>query len=34
MVIGFFTGFAVLESLALLIDQGFSVMVFGVTRDT
>ena len=31
MVIGFFTGFAVLESLALLIDQGFSVMVSGVT---
>ena len=31
MVIGFFTGFAVLESLALLLDQGFSVMVSGVT---
>ena len=31
MVIGFFAGFVVLEALALLIDQGFSVMVAGVT---
>ena len=31
MVIGFFAGFAVLEALALLIDQGFSVMVAGIT---
>ena len=31
MTIGFFAGFAVLEALALLIDQGFSVMVAGVT---
>ena len=31
MVIGFFAGFAVLEALALLIDQGFSVMRTGIT---
>ncbi len=31
MVIGFFAGFAVLEALALMIDQGFSVMVAGIT---
>ncbi len=31
MTIGFFAGFFVLEALALLIDQGFSVMVAGIT---
>ena len=31
MTIGFFSGFAVLEALAVLLDQGFSVMVAGVT---
>jgi hypothetical protein len=31
MTIGFFAGFFVLEALAVLIDQGFSVMVAGIT---